>query len=83
MSVFEYVERTKQVLIKFSVPGAAAVLVNTASLKVGISKFPTNQESSGFSVGKASFRFASRALGPKQEFDNSFEEAQDFMILSV
>ena len=82
--VGDFIEQTKQVLIDFSVPGAAAVTVNTDALKVGISKFPTNNPGSGFSVGKAKFKFQMSSLpGPKKVFSNSFEEAQDYMILSV
>ena len=82
--VGDFIEQTKQVLINFSVPGSAAVVVMTDALKVGISKFPTNSPGTGFSVGAASFRFSMAALpGAKKEFDNSFEEAQDYLILSV
>ena len=82
--VNDFIERTKQVLIDFSFPGAAAVLVNTEALKLGVSKFPTNGEGSGFRVGKAGFRFTMSSLaGEKKVFDNSFQEAQDYMILSV
>ena len=82
--VGDFIEQTKQVLISFSVPGSAAVVVMTDALKVGISKFPTNSPGTGFSVGAASFRFSMAALpGAKKEFDNSFEEAQDYLILSV